>query len=819
MSLRRFYKLIALLLLFIMATFLVLHYWKERKPEQKVSSNFRAMTEIAEPHRGIVLSVDGNFIEYALPASANMVRIMSNANLKSIDTLRSQRRVNPARRWQYALEIEELSSGGEVIRRREHHFRRDLVESEMPGGGQGTGSFYIRENAPAPLPAANLRLDFAGAAYPARLRIRLLSADPDIADVLVRVAVPTPLSQRSAEIAWKRLNDQQQQKLASGNVFPPELLIEQERNNLLASRWLPISPAGDVEERDIYVLRNDDLGAAIEPVTPPALLAGPGHLVTAQLPEKGGKVRIVLEAINDLEEFPAKVTVRWAGHSAFQRRSSTHLWNSGRFEMRSEFKGGWLEMNASRAASVHIWINENGVEKDITPPVQYFRTWPAQDQAPVEFVINHAGNVPTPIRLVLRGIGSDGKSPINLPARVDLIGEDGGVIHTIPLSMQANVSQYDALWPLNQGSSLSDPVDAFFKIPVNAQRMRITSADPVLVNAYSRPSDLARVIRTPEDTTTPEASETAIPAWFPLQPVDHEARILNGATRLLTIQERLPEDRPDLTSGRYQWEDFNPVNKGAARVFLAPREEGVPDRMSAVSSTYRPISVNGYVHFIAEPGRTGVAPRLAWTSDRPRSFRYVLFIDGQQWTTGAASGIAGEVAVPSLQPGRHHIRIESDTNLGWYANHVAKGDSWVKRSAYRFDKALSFEVERTSLDEEFVAVRLFRPAGAASRMKVKVQITAPNAKQSIGPFPGWLFTERVHDVRPSGEFALPIAETDGEKTDAGQAFYIPFPKAAPRGNYRITLTPQGSGWVTVSRITAGLSAMPKLILESNGNAE
>jgi len=100
-------------------------------------------------------------------------------------------------------------------------------------------------------------------------------------------------------------------------------------------------------------------------------------------------------------------------------------------------------------------------------------------------------------------------------------------------------------------------------------------------------------------------------------------------------------------------------------------------------------------------------------------------------------------------------------------------------------------------------------------MRLRVKISSPGMPEKIGPFPGWLFAERVYDVRPSGEFALPVAETHSEKTDAGQPFYIPLPKGAPQGRYRITLTPENArSWVAVSRVTPGAGAKPALIVEN-----
>lgn len=812
MKLRPIYKLTVLTFAASAVALAASHSLHGEEEATQVSADFRALTNYAETTRGSVLTVGGPAVEFALPPSANTVRILTNANLLSISDARAQHQSDASRRWQYAIEVEERDMSGNMLQRHVHHFRRDLVEVEMPGGRRGTGAFYLEENAPAPLPAANLKLSFPASAKPSRLRIRLISADPDIADLLVRVAVPMPDSQRKVDMVWRRLSDEQRERLASGNVFPPTLLTEQERASVIESRWQPLGPAGASISRDIYVLQGDDLGAPAEPSKPEVLTVAPERTATIQLPEKGGKLRIVLEAEDDQERPSDQVTLNWLGHSAFQRRTSTYQWSGGQFELQNNFGGGWLEISASRSARVRVALIENGEEKDMTPPIQYLRAWAARDDAPLDFSISHTGSMPTPLRLVLRRVG---KPPANTPVAVSFLAADGTVMRTMRITPQFAASRFDAPWPAVPGESVSDPWEAFFKVPATVKKVRVASAEAVLANAYSRPGDLPWAIRMPEDVHAPESVKTAIPGWFAVNPDAHEARILDGNSNVLTVQSRPPEDRPELQAGRYQWEDFDPTHGGAARIFLAPREEGVPDRREAVAGTFRPVPEHGLASFSAEPGHTEITARLGWVAHAASTFRYKVLVDGQEWLSGAASGNAGEVALPPFSPGVHHIKIVSEPKVRWYASHLDSGMPWVRRRAYRFDKPLSFDIERTTLEEEFVSVRLFRPARVDSRMKLRVKISAPDASDKLGPFPGWLFTERVYDMRPGGQFALPVAETNSEKTDAGQPFYISLPKGAPPGRYRITLTPgDAQSWIAVSRITPGASTKTALILES-----
>ena len=823
---RLVYKACALLAILAILIAIGAALWQPQ-PLGQVSEDFRAMKELASTNRGSILRVGGPAVEFALPASANVVRLLTNANLASMSAARARRAADPAYRLNYVIEIEETGLAGSAPQRRVHHFRRDLLEVTLPGGRRGTGSFYLEGTAPVPLSAAVLRLEFGSRAIPTRLRVRLLAADPGIADVLLRVAVPEPLTQRNAQAMWQRLSADQQAKLASGNLFPPELLIEQERANLLRSRMQPLGPVNAAEQRDLYVLRSVDVGAPFEPVQAVVPTAGPGKLIAVHIPEKGARVRIELDPAPSkpqATQLPADVTLRWSGFTGFERQLTTHRWQRGKFILERDVKGGWLEVGASQLAAVRILLMDpaiQGREPSLIPPIQYLRAWQAQPGVPVNFTISHAGGNPTPLRLSLRRSAPAGQALPAAPVRVAMLSADGQVLHerTVPMAT-LQPSPYDGQWPESGAATVSDPVEFFFRIPPLVRQLRVDSADPVLVNASTRPGDLARMVRTPEDVTSPTAVDTAIPAWFALQPEQLEMRILTGASTLLTVQGRPPEDNPDLLAGRYQWEDFTPLNQGNGRVFLAPQEAGVPQRNQAVGYQFKPLLLGRPVAFLVEPGRTSVAARLAWSAATERTFDYTVLLNGQPWVSGATSGIAGEITLPPFAPGRHRIDIMARSGIGWFATHLQDGPVWIRRKAFRFSTPLQFEVERSTDAAEFVSVRLFRPASATSRMTVIASIEAPPNAETIGPFPGWLFAERRHDVRPSGDMALPIAETSGQKTDAGQPIYIPLPVGAPRGRYRITLSPDTSdSWVSVSRLTTGALPKPRIILEETNHAD
>lgn len=828
MSLRRLGGLLALGLLLASAWGLLAYWGSARglagmpRLAARADPERLALLERSEASRGAVLRRGTAAIEFALPANSNLVRVLSNGGLADVSGARQRRQADPLHRWRYVLETEALDASGRTIVRREHHLRRDLAEAVLPGGQRSTGSFFLERNTPTPLMADELRLDFAGYPTPARLRIRLLAADDDLADVLVRAYAPQPRTQRQADTHWRRLSDEQRLQLAKGQAFPPEALTSLERDALIASRWEPMTPTGEVEFRDLHVLRDLPPIETVAAGLPAGMLVGPGRVAALQLPEAGGRVRASLQAVVADGE-TAEVSLRWVGPTVFQRRTLTERWEGGAtFEHRARFGGGWIEVTSTRPAAVRFWLEEAGQEREVTPPLSYLKLWAVQAGQPVEYRIEQAGTAPTALRLGLRRLAAGAAGFDAAPVTVSLLDTQGRVLRKSVLRFDAPPSRYDHALPDDGISVLSDPQELFFALPPKVARLRIDADQPLLVAAATRPGQLARRVRTPEDALDPAATATAIPAWFALRPSDDESLLLDGRARLASVQRRPPEDQPELVSGRYAWEDFVPRGGGAARVFLAPREPGVPDRADSVAATFRPLPDTGRSLFVAAPGHELVHARLAWTSPTPLTLSYRVLLGGVVWAEGMAVGRAGEVALPAFAAGEHALRVESNgAPVRWFASHQTRGPAWVRRLAQRFDGPLVFDVQRTRSEEEFVSVRAFQPAASAGRLQVRVRIQPPGGGQGIGPLPGWLFTERVHDVRPSGQVALPVAETQGQNTDAGQPFFIPLPAGAPRGTYRITLLPEAGprGWIALSRVTPGVVPRRQLSLETSSDEE
>jgi hypothetical protein len=216
-----------------------------------------AMLAAADVSRGAVLARDGATLVFDLPPTASVVRLLLNPGLTDIDAARERRQQTPDLRWRYVIESAAYDAQGQPVEVREHHFRRDLTEFRLPDGAPSTGAFYLERGAPVPLRSNELRLDFSGLPRPGRLELRLVGADADIAEVLVRVSAPFPATLRNPDTEWQRMTQWQRARLAAGNALPAEALTPAERRNLIASRWQVVAPRQGAPFRDLHILREN----------------------------------------------------------------------------------------------------------------------------------------------------------------------------------------------------------------------------------------------------------------------------------------------------------------------------------------------------------------------------------------------------------------------------------------------------------------------------------------------------------------------------------------------------------------------------------
>lgn len=779
-------------------------------------------------------------LSFPIPGGVKRIRIVSNGNLRDLSAARAAQATDPLLRWHYALEIELLDSSGRTLLKREHHYRSNFSEIREPNNRLITPAYYLDENL-TPTTGVVLNLDLGGFAQASQLRVRASGIDPDLADVVVRSYVPEPSNERQVAILWQRLNDRQKTLLAKGSAYNPELLIEEERRNLVRNLWQPLGPLGaqgvDFKARELYILRDNEGELEGELIAPAGLISAPGQLAVFPIPEEGARVHFKAQPL-PLPNRAAAVSGRqiikgrWYGSSTFARENFTLQWDGPDSLMAKRFAGGLVELEAPVPMALRALVDADGSPTvEITPERQYQRLFLTQPAQALSFAIAHESGQATPIRLEVRPILPVGAATPAASLHYEFLASDGLLLKAGELPIKPLPARYDQIVGEPLGTQVAEFTEAFFSVPPAASTLRLSSAQVpgqdqplLLVGLFNRPATLARKIRAPEDQFAFAAKGEKIPAWFALRPIGYEGLIAGNRSRLLLIQTRPQDDKPEIQAGRFDWQEFRPQGAWLARQLLVPRDPEVPLREEALATTYEPLTANQprRLEFPSYLGVQQLTPTLIWVGADDAPFSATVSSDGQPIHRFQGSARYGETRLPPLPAGRHEIRVDITPSRGQrlpelFLNHVKTGRlAYTTHIAARLasGQSLSFDIERTSRQEETITARLYQPAGWRGRTLLQAHIDGP-PPPPLTPLPGWVFSDRHFDVRPDPSYAAPVFDTQGLRSDAGRPAYLLFPADAPLGRYRLTFRiEQGPpGYLALSRLTPGVPVQRRILEE------
>ena len=790
--------------------------WDYVKPLLAISGAERTLQKriaVSDPSVVYVLDKD-RWTEFSIPNGTPSLRVVTNA------TLASSVKVDPTLNWSYVLKYEFLDSSGTVLLRRDYSYRTGVRQYQDPRtGARFSSSFYLDQEL-MPTDGHIVVLNLATLPQVARLRVKVEKTDPALRDVALRLYTEEVVPDFRIAHRWLRLSDEQKVKLAKGNVYSQDLLAESEIRNLLRGQERPLGPAGisgrSYTSRTLYVMREYEGQQIAVPVLPAGVFLDQHIRAIIALPEAGGKVRLSFSP-QGLDNAPAPgstIGVRWFGRMLSERSQRDVIWSGAGTTLEADWKGGLLEVSASGGLTVRAFLLQAGQqEKEITPPAMYLRAFAAQTGAPVDFAVDHAGNDPTPFRMDIRQALAPGEAAAENPVWVSyqLLNQQGAVVREGSILASPPLSLYDRPQPDNLGLRATDPSTYYFSLPAEIATVRLSADTSALVTGYTRPWDLVRESRVPEDAYLADDAMNRQVSWFPLRPKNFQTLVLANRSVLMATQFRPPVDNPEVLAGRYQWQDFHPQGDWLGSTLFTPMQDIGPPREDTLPASYRPVIAGQdmLLQLQAPRGVESLQPSLAYFRTQSVPFEVKVFLDGQLHYRGRVAGTDGEILLPALRAGQHRVRVESTAAVEFYLNYTAPvPGGLLKRLANRFESGrLRFTYPHGTHCEETLGLRLFAAQGQTGRSVLRVWLQAPRT-QIVGPLTSWSFTSRRFDVRPQALAGARVAAHQRKGTDQGQAFFIPVAPDLPPGNYPLTaVLEQGAGgYLLVSRIVPGRAA-------------
>ena len=807
----------ALLLLGVPLAFLA---WDELKPLLIISGADRALQKrIAASDTSLVyvLSKD-KWTEFSIPKGSPSLRVVTNA------TLPNSIRVDPTSSWPYVLQYEFLDGSGKVLLQRDYAYRASVRQfQDKAGGPKFSPSFYLE---PRLMPADGhiVVLNLLNLPEVVSIRVRILSSDPSVRDVAYRAYVEKTLPDFRLAHRWLRLSDEQKVKLAKGNVYPQDMLAENEIRNLLRGQEQPLGPTGfRYDRRTLYVMRTYEGQKIGQPVLPAGVYVDENTHGVIPLPEGGGKVRLSFASLGLVKapEIGSTLQIRWYGRLINERSQTSVTWRGEGTTLSDNWKGGLLEVVAPGGVAVRAFQDRGKQQElEITPEAMYLRTFSALPGSPVDYTVDHVGNDPTPFRMDIRHVLIPGQVAEENPVWVtyQLLNQNGAVVREGSILATPPLSAYERLMPDTLGLRVSDPSTYYFSLPADVTAVRLVSDSPALLTGYTRPWDLVRESRVPEDAfMADDAMERQI-SWFPLRPRNFQSLVMANRSMLLATQYRPPLDNPDMLAGRYQWQDFHPQGAWLGRTLFTPMGDFGPLREDALPGTYQPLAAGKEIQatLLAPRGVGVVQPNLAYFRKSSEPFEVKLFLDGRLHHQARVAGGDGEIMLPALRIGSYRVRVVTSAAAEFYLNYTApRKGSLLKRLGNRFKRGqLGFNYLHGTSCEETLGMRLFTPQDQPGRSVLRVWVAAPR-NRIVGPLTSWSFINRRFDVRPETLAGSRVAAHRRNATDQGQPFFMPLAPDLPPGKYtvHVELERGPGGYLLLSRIVPGLADERKIFVE------
>lgn len=740
---------------------------------------------------------DKRWLVFPFEMKGEVLRILTNANLPRNINLKDGE-------WGYTIRYQITGKGDDVLLDRTYNIRSKVTFYKDNRWGEYTSSFYT-EGGVIPADSRGFRLNISNLKDARAIRFMLIKKDGDIRDVSLRLYTRYK-PKKVAGYMWRRISEKKKERIAIGNVYPPQLLTDYEKLQLLKNQWRPLGPLGaegrDFGIRKIYVLKEiegEELGLYIPPI---GILIKQGHHATLPVPEGGGRLRI--EFYNDTETNPHDIRLFWYGKEMGEFLERRISWKEPRItSIESHFDAGLIDIFSEDTISFRVFL-VGDKEEEITPKPLYIRAYIVNKDKPITFRIAHHGNSPTPFKASLRLILREG---IKFSSYVtyELLGEGTNVIYRGRLILNPMPSPYDTL--MDEETEVSEPQEYYFYLPSDVRLVRFYSDTDVMVSGYTRPDDMVRTVSVPEDYLPSTPVEEKEPSWFAIRAEGHWSLIYERRSAILLMNIRPPERKEELIEGVYEWEDYVPEGGYEGHYILTDEIKDIkPDRESP--DYYFPLKsdIENPVSLREIKGLSTIAPTIIYLFREGKKTDIKVYVDDRPLLNETVYNRVGELRLLPIKIGTHRIRIESSNKGEFYINNIRYqgGRILFKRFTSRLsDKGLGFLYNKDTQFDDTLSVRFYAPKGNKKPSIIDVNIET-NRKPGFTPFNKWTFLKRRFVIRPDDSGSIPVLYTQDKYLQTGQLFFIPINEDIPEGLYRITFKPVSEiGYISVHKVTPG----------------
>jgi hypothetical protein len=763
---------------------------------------------------------DKPWLEFRIDKPANAILVRSSGIVP--DDVAA----DPDALWTYAFDFELVGEQEEILKQGRYFNRTRLSRFRDPHTGVEQPRSFVLDSGLLPTDSRSMLMELEFQTAAQILRLRPARVEETLETVAFRVYQHLPNAPHRLGYLWQRLGPPQKERLARGSVYGPDLLRSEEKTNLLRHTWKAVGPNGvngeHYQSRKIYVAQESVGERVATGLLPDGLYVDADTRGIIPLPQGQWKLGLDLRPLqlHHSGNTSEVVTLRWFGQGLEKRWEGQIPVQTGEQQLPAHFDGGLLEVVSARPLVVRGWAESDTNRLEVTPEPTRLPSYMINRAQSLAFGIDHVGNQPTPFRVDVRArIPGDVASH---SAKIEyVLLADGEPLEKGSLDVELSVSTYDRTAQSDTETRLSDSEQLYFRLPPSVSSIRLSSTQDVLITAYSRPPDLTRRVRVPEDYQAFQQDQSRQPPWFLLQPLEVEQLRRELRVVGLLTQKRPPQTDPMLMAGVYAWEGYRPEGNWRGRFLMLPYESAFPVRDQALGSVYRELPRNRTIslRLSGGMGRHEVNPTLVFVRRDHGPTDIEFIVDGAPHLRTKIAGTQGEVRLPPLQIGSRQVHVRTSAPARFYLNHAgASGASFLRRLAIKLDsQGLDFSYRKASPGSEILTAEFYSESASHTRLQVSIEQTDTIhalAKRD------WTFAERVYDLQPATPTEVTVLNTRGQSVDGGRKFWIPLGADLPANSYRIRIRPTaaGRGYLVLYRLLPG-QQMTRLFFRERPYAE
>ena len=727
-------------------------------------------------------------------------------------------------RWGYALEYELLGQGGKELRRWIYHYRTGITRYIDPETGLSRQRAFVDDMMAVPIGSRSTELQAGDLQDGKVLRVRIHTGNPNFSGILVRSYLRERQAEYKLGYLWDRMDENAKARFAGVSVYGFEYLREGEKENLLRWRWRPIGPAGvyevDFIQRIIYT-HTEDLAELIDDsVLPEGIYVDSNTRGVLPIPPGPWDLSLQVIPVKNDENSSLKdsVNVHWQGRDPGQQWYTEIPVNGDKEFQRKNVEAGMVEFTADRPLVVRAYISKDGQRLPLFVSPSRLRTYLSAGMKPVDYTIEHTPGMLTPVRVDLRRLWTGDAISTRSGVHYQMLDSQGKLIEEGDISLDTFPSSYDRVSAKEQQLKVSEPMQFYFQIDNDVAILKFMSIDPVSVAVFTRPADLRRYVRAPEDYENIEWDPEKRPAWFYLRAQDHEQRIMNQGIVDLLLQTRPRDIDLDLAAGRYQWIDYEPKGHHYARQLLVPRSSSLKVPQGSRAGVYSPLPANRNVTrtFTAHSGRTRLSATLIYVGDSVDKAAVEVYLDGYKVTETMLFSSRAEIRLPEMTTGRHTLKIITRAKGNWLINYgeAGAGAQLIRRAWGINTRPLQFIYRKETHDDETLTGTLY--CKKPGRTLIDIDITNPSS-HSVNPKKTWTFRQRTFDLRIDPARVIPTFDNPDEWLNMGQRFFLPLAADLPAAGYNIKIRKSKGDtcYMTLHRLLPGQPEIRRFFREQD----